>query len=277
MKISFSTLACPTWNLNAVLDAAIRYGYQGVELRFLELDDRLWLRPEFRGSGLRDTRSRLADAGLAISCVDTSCFFHHPEVERRREALEMGRRMMELAAELGAPAIRVFGDRVQPGADRASTVNWIADGVRELGCFGAERGVQCWLETHGDFAPSGGTQEILQQAGHPNLGVIWDPANAYAESGEEPRAGYANLGERIRHVHVKDCRPPREDAADRLWEPVLMGDGRFPAADLIRLLRAAKFEGFASFEWEKRWHPEIAEPEVALPHFMAWMRRALEA
>jgi glucosamine-6-phosphate deaminase len=25
-----------------------------------------------------------------------------------------------------------------------------------------------------------------------------------------------------------------------------------------------------SFEWEKRWHPEIEEPEIALPHFLRW-------
>lgn len=277
MKISFSTLACPTWNLDAVLDAAIRWGFHGIELRFLELDDRLWLRPEFRDQGLAETRRRLNDAGLAISCVDTSCFFHHPEEMKRREALEMGQRMMELAAELGAPAIRVFGDRVQPGADRASTLKWIADGVRELASFGQARRVQCWLETHGDFAPSAGTREILQTAGHENIGVIWDPLNAFSEFGEELRAGYSNLGSSIRHVHVKDARPPREGAESQLWEPVLMGDGQFPAADLIQLLRDNRFGGFVSFEWEKRWHPQIAEPEVALPHFMQWMRRALEA
>jgi hypothetical protein len=30
-----------------------------------------------------------------------------------------------------------------------------------------------------------------------------------------------------------------------------------------------------SFEWEKRWHPELPDPEVALPHFMEEIRKAL--
>jgi sugar phosphate isomerase/epimerase len=41
MKLSFSTLGCPTWPLPRILDAAGRLGYDGVELRFLEQDDAL--------------------------------------------------------------------------------------------------------------------------------------------------------------------------------------------------------------------------------------------
>ena len=33
-----------------------------------------------------------------------------------------------------------------------------------------------------------------------------------------------------------------------------------------------KYDGFISFEWEKKWHPEIADPEIALPHFTRWFR-----
>ena len=34
--------------------------------------------------------------------------------------------MAELASSLGSPGIRVFGDKIQPGADRASTRSRIA-------------------------------------------------------------------------------------------------------------------------------------------------------
>ena len=27
------------------------------------------------------------------------------------------------------------------------------------------------------------------------------------------------------------------------------------------------------FEWEKKWHPELADPEIALPHFANWFRK----
>jgi sugar phosphate isomerase/epimerase len=271
MKIAFSTLACPAWTLERVLDAAVRLGFDGIELRFIEMDDHLWQRPEFSGAGLRETIRRLNDAGIAVSCVDTSCFFHHPEARLRQEAVGMGRAMIGLAAELGAPAIRVFGDRVQPGADRAATAQWIVEGVHTLADYGRSSGVETWLETHGDFARTADTREILQRAGLDGTGAIWDPVNSFSEFGEDLAAGYAELGASLRHVHIKDARRKPEIP----WEPVLMGEGDFPAAGLVHLLRQNDYQGFVSYEWEKRWHPEIPEPDVALPHFMHWMRTAL--
>ena len=274
MKISFSTLACPAWNLDQVLGMARDNGYDGIELRFIENDDRLWLRPEFRGQGLRETLDRLGEVGLKVPCVDTSCFFHHSDADMRRQALDVGKSMMELAAVLGAPGIRIFGDRVQPGADRSSTCAWIAEGVRELAEFGKPLNVEVWLESHGDFAQAVHTLEPLDLAGSGNCGVLWDPVNAYSEFGELPSEGLRILGSRIRHVHLKDARAPRQRAATDhapLWDPVLMGDGEFPGRDLMRLLSDARYSGFVSFEWEKRWHPEIPEPEIALPHFKRWV------
>jgi hypothetical protein len=37
-----------------------------------------------------------------------------------------------------------------------------------------------------------------------------------------------------------------------------------------------KYDGFVSFEWEKKWHPEIAGAEIALPHFTRWFRKRHE-
>src|ERR1019366_8455970 len=156
MKIGFSTLACPAWTLDRVLDTAVQLGFDGIELRFIESDDRLWQRPEFTGSGLRQTRRRLRDVGMPVCCVDTSCFFHHPEGGLRQASLEMGRGMIELAAELGEAGVE--------------TVKWIAEGVRTLASHGGPYGVETWLEPHGDFARAADTKEILQAAGAENTG-----------------------------------------------------------------------------------------------------------
>ena len=37
------------------------------------------------------------------------------------------------------------------------------------------------------------------------------------------------------------------------------------------VLRNADFDGFVNFEWEKGWHPEIEEPDFAMPHFARYM------
>jgi glucosamine-6-phosphate deaminase len=268
IKLAFSTLGCPSWSLSRVLDTASRRGYDGIELRFLEGDDALWARPELAGDGLRETRARLADAGLAVPCVDTRSFFHSPEPAARRTAAEEAERTAEVAARLGAAGIRVFGDRVQDGADVASTRAWIVESLAALRDRLRGGGVEVWLETHGDFATGPATRSLLEEAGSEGLGAVWDPANAFSEFGEEPAAGAAALGPFLRHVHLKDVRRPKDGKVP--WPPVLPGRGDFPAARTLSWLRGAAYDGWVSFEWEKRWHSEIEEPEVALPHFLRW-------
>jgi glucosamine-6-phosphate deaminase len=94
---------------------------------------------------------------------------------------------------------------------------------------------------------------------------VWDAANAF-ECGEEPEDGLRLLRGRIGHVHLKDvlkgATPP--------GKPTLPGHGDFRPARVLSLLRAEGYDRWVSFEWEKKWHPEIEEPEAALPHFLSW-------
>ena len=46
-------------------------------------------------------------------------------------------------------------------------------------------------------------------------------------------------------------------------------------AKALSVLRELNYNGYVSFEWEKYWHPEIEEPEVALPDFIRAIREVL--
>src|SRR5512142_1561568 len=147
MKSAFSTLACPDWTMSQIVAAAAQCGYDGIELRFVENEDSLWKLRDFHGEQLAVTRRALSDEGLVICCVDTSCRFHSPDPIERMRWIEEGVRMAELAAQLAAPGIRVFGDQIQPGADRALTRTWIAESIRTLSQKIAPLGIEVWLET----------------------------------------------------------------------------------------------------------------------------------
>ena len=267
MKTSFSTLACPDWSLEQVLDAAEMYGYDGVELRVLSRELDLWKLPEFGRGALAETRRRIEDHGLQIVCVCSSACFHSPDGRERDLNVESALRMAEIAVGVGAPSVRVFPDRIQNGCDRAQTVNWIAEGLANLAQKLEAGGVQLWLETHGDFATVSEVNEILRLVSRGDVGIIWDPANAFSQHGEAPSLS-PEMEERLRHVHAKDLRLNAEETASY----VLTGDGDFPFDRMLELLKAIHYEGFVSFEWEKQWHPELAAPEVALPHFMEWWK-----
>jgi len=58
---------------------------------------------------------------------------------------------------------------------------------------------------------------------------------------------------------------------------VLLGTGEVPVKEQVRVLAGAGYKGYYCFEWEKKWHPEIEEPEVAFPQYAKTMAEYLSA
>ena len=272
MKLAFSTLGCPNYELEEVLRAASEYGYAGLELRALGGGLDLLARPEFAPAAIEGTRRRLEVQGLSVCCVDTSCAFHDRDEDERRRQVELAVRHCELAAALGSPLVRVFPDKIQTGATRRETRGFIAESLRAV----AERAptsVRVGLETHGDFAAANEAVEIVRLAEHPNVAIIWDVANSLAAGSAVEDAARA-VAPHLAHVHLRDARPVE---GREHWLPVLAGRGRVPFGAAFAALRSIGYEGFVSFEWEKFWNPEIEEPEVALPDFARAAGRLLRS
>jgi hypothetical protein len=75
---------------------------------------------------------------------------------------------------------------------------------------------------------------------------------------------------RILLAQVKDAR--RDTGQPDGWQLVLHGQGEVPVREMVELLHDDGYDGWISVEWEKRWHPEIEEPEVALPQHLAVLK-----
>jgi sugar phosphate isomerase/epimerase len=92
--------------------------------------------------------------------------------------------------------------------------------------------------------------------------------------GEKPADTYRELGKYTRHTHLKDSVPiPGKPKDDRHY--VLTGTGDIPVKETVQVLAKNGYKGYYCFEWEKRWHPDIDEPEVAFPHYAKTMRQYL--
>lgn len=267
MKLAFSTLGCPDWDLQQIVAVAQSWRYEGIELRALGGSLNLLSRAEFTVGQISETRAYLADHGIQISCVDTSCAFHSPHATERANQVKIALAHADLAARLGAPLIRVFPDKIQPGAEREETRDWIASCLRAV----AERmpdGVNVGLETHGDFARAECASEIVTLANHAKVKLIWDVANSVA-AGDVIQHAARVVQPHLAHVHLRDAKPV---SGSEHWLPVLAGRGCVSFADAVAAVTELNYDGFVSFEWEKYWHPEIEEPEVALPDFIKAIR-----
>ena len=58
---------------------------------------------------------------------------------------------------------------------------------------------------------------------------------------------------------------------------VLTGRGDVPVKRQVEVLARAGYAAYYSFEWEKVWHPELAEPEVAIADYARVMTEYLHA
>jgi sugar phosphate isomerase/epimerase len=264
-------LGCPDWDLPEIAAAAQSYGFDAIELRAIRGDLDLLSRPEFRSDAVETTRRWLADRALPICCLDTSCRFDSPDDHERRMQVEIAVRHTELAASLGAPLIRIFPDTIHPDSTREETRDNIAECLHEVALRGCA-GVKVGLETHGDFARGSSAAEIVRLANHPNVVLIWDVANSLA-AGDSIEKSSRDVAPFLAHVHLRDARPVE---GREHWLPVLAGTGEVSFREAVSALTALNYDGYLSFEWEKYWHPEIEEPEVALPDFIAEIKKAFE-
>lgn len=265
-RLAFTTLACPEWSWDEVLERAAAYGYAGIELRGIGPEMDLSVASAFSPRETPARRRELEAHGLAVCCVDTSTRLH----EADGGGLDEARRNLELAARLGAPSIRVFGDKVPPDEPRERVLDRVVSGLGTLAGDAEETGVDVLIESHGDFSRSVDLLAVLERARHPRVGVLWDVHHPFRFYGEPIGETYGRLGARVRHTHLKDSRL-LPDGAVRYCAP---GDGDVPLEEVIRLLRGDGYAGWLSFEWEKRWHPELEPPDRILPRYVEAVRAA---
>ena len=264
LPLGFSTLGCPAWTWTEILDFARSHGFAAVELRGLQKTMDLSQAPDFsrEGGRLDGAKQQLRERGLRVSDLGASAQMHEQDPTKRAAQLDEARRFIDLAEALHAPYVRVFGNNYVKGVPRDVMLAHIARGLRELGDYARPKGVTVLIESHGDFTDSPTLLEILQQADSPAVALLWDAHHTFVSGKEEPEDTVRHLGRYIRHTHLKDSVP---DGKDRKY--VLTGTGEVPVKRQVAALARTGYRGFYSFEWEKRWHPEIAEPEVAIAQF----------
>jgi sugar phosphate isomerase/epimerase len=300
-RISFSTLAGPEWSWTQTAEGAARYGYDGIEVRMVAGDTDLPARPEFAAGRRSDSRRIVTDLGLQICGLASSVRFDDPDATVRARRLDIGRRYIELAADLGAGFVRVFGDVLPEGTTpeiEGSVLGAIAEELNRLGEFAGQTAptVRVVLETHGDFSETHLLSRLFERVVDPRVGILWDTHHPWRFHGESLLETSQRVASRTWHTHWKDSvtcpvsthevDPAAQEAADRARALMrghrddvsyaLFGTGEFPARECLRTLLAWGYEGWYSLEWEKAWHPHLAGPDEALPGFPAAMRRLLQ-
>ncbi|MFB3904699.1 MAG: sugar phosphate isomerase/epimerase family protein [Acidobacteriota bacterium] len=272
IELSFSTLGCPNWDWKTILEQAKKMGYTGIELRGIQKQMDLPTLPQFAGSAWKQSLKDVEALDLKIVDLGASAQMHEPDAARRKAGLDSARQFIDLAHNLKCPYVRVFGDRFLKQESRQATIDRVVEGLRELGTHAKGSGVTVLQESHGDFNKSSDLLEVLKAVDMPEVALLWDTHHTVAFGKESPGETWKQLSKYVRHVHLKDSRPKGDDV-----QYVLFGTGTRPVKETVQILAEGGYSGSYGLEWEKGWHPELEEPEVAFPHFVKTMRELLGA
>ncbi len=273
MKFAFSTLACPKWSVQQVITNALDMGYDGIEWRLL---DGKIIDPVRDFTDVVNAVSACRTNGLDVCALDTSCSFNHADPEVRAQQVEDLLNWIRLAQEVQVPILRVFG-----GAGSKSTSSqlshyaeniWVVDALYQVASKAEQSSVTVALETHDAFSSARRVANVLQKINSSSIAALWDSHHPY-RVGETVEDVVDALQGHIAHVHVKDARRSSTDAST--WQLVLLGEGEVPVRQQLDILKQRGYTGYVSVEWEKHWHPELAEPEVALPQHIAWLKQGI--
>jgi sugar phosphate isomerase/epimerase len=265
-RLAFSTLGCPGWSLEEIVANAETMGFSAIELRGVKDGLDVTQIP-----GFRDLAREAAFGKPVRYCsVNTSIFLSEP---RRRDmnVLE-AKRTAGLCLALGIPFMRVFGDTFPDGVPKSATLKAVADGMAEISEM-CENKICVLLEVHGDFNKAEILTEIMSQL--PNwahAGLIWDVEHSFRAYGNDIEGFYKEIRPWVKHIHMKDCV-----IRDGKTEPRLPGEGDLDVLKIVCLLESGGYEGLYSFEWEKRWRPELESPEEAFPAFARFLGHILKS
>jgi len=257
IRLAFSTVACPDWTIDKVVQQAAEMGYEGVELRTLGPG----------GSGLASdpmlskpdtTRGAFEAQGIVPVCLSTSWSVYHDDPSVCQDAFWQIKHSLEWAAQIGCSCVRVFGYEVGLGLDRSKIIERLAERVSALADVAGSLGVQLLLENTGPMAASKPWWWLLNVVDHPMVGLCWNVANA-AAVGESPSVSVPMLNSRIRLAKVKDTQVGQGSGF------VPLGDGTVGIQSFLKRLLGVGYDGFVTVEWDRLWLASLASAQTYLP------------
>lgn len=267
MKISFSSLGDPKKPLVDLVRLLAAEGYDAIELRGRPNEHVHWQdSPERR----REVRKILADAGIEAASVSTYIFAANRDPlgpdkpDHRDEAgnIEELKRWVDLAGDLGARNVRIFGGALTPGETHDDALPRVAR-IMDAGAA-VNPDINICIECHDVWNTGKIVSRVLDATKHKNCKALLD-VHGPQHANEPPEVTIALLKpERIAYLHLKDYFiGPRPDGKRDMYQ-CFIGAGTTPVRKTIHLLKKANWSGYLNIEWEGIYHKYMPATEAAI-------------
>jgi len=259
MKYAFMSFSTPALSLGEMLDTARRYGYDGVEPR-LDAGHAHGIEAAIDADQRRAIRETVEASGVALACLATSLTYADPTVTD--EMIMQTRERIDLAADVGAPTLRVFGGKIGGGLEREAAVELVASCLSRVADQAGERGLILCIETHDDWCNPADVAAVIGRVNHSAVAVNWDIMHPVRQGFATIEESYRTLKPWVRHLHAHD------GLFDGGLKLVAIGQGGVDHRKAVKLLQADGYDGYLSGEWIN-WEDPY---DVHLPRELAALR-----
>ncbi|MEM7126914.1 MAG: sugar phosphate isomerase/epimerase family protein [Chloroflexota bacterium] len=262
MKFAFMSFSTPELTLDETLSLASELGYDGIEPRAgsghahgieLSAPDR----------DRKTIKQKAADAGVALCCLAVSCRYADPTTVA--DQVEETHQYIDLAADLGIPALRVFGGQIPEGIERDTAIENVANALGSVASHAEDRNVAVCMETHDDWCDPNHVAAIMAAVDASAIAVNWDIWHPLRRGNSTMDAAFETLRPWIRHAHIHDG-----STNPNALELKPIGQGEVDHQRAMELLHADQYSGYLSGEWIK-WEPH----QTHLPREISTLKRLL--
>lgn len=234
------------WSIEKIIELCSKTGFEAVELRTTHAHG---VEPTLGFEERRRVRELFERSPVRLLSLGTVCEYHSPDRAEVERNIEMTKRFVELAHDVGALGVKVRPNRLMEdkGIPREKTLRQIGEALRLCGDHAVKYGVEIWVEVHG-YGTSDPTcmRRIMEITDHPQVGVCWNSNPTDVKDGSV-RESFELLKDWIRSVHIHE-----------------LYDRSYPYRELFSLLKGIGYDRYCLAEI-----PESAEPERLMRYYRA--------
>jgi len=247
MKLGLVTyLMAAEWDVPTIIEKCEATGFQGVELRTTHAHK---VEVDLSPSERQDVKKRFEDSGVELAGLGSAFEYHSADPDEVRQNIEGTKEYVKLAADVGAPGVKVRpnGLQIDAGVPEEKTLEQIGLALRECGQFAQDYGVEIRLEVHGKHTcevPR--CKKIMDVADHENALLCWNSNPSDVIDGSV-KQNFDLVKDKIALVHMRD---------------LFVED--YPWKEFLSLLNGVGYEGFTLAEI-----PGSCDPERVMKYYRA--------
>ena len=232
------------WDVPTIIENCAATGFQGVELRTTHAHN---VEVNLSASERQEVRKQFEDSPIELAGLGSAFDYHSTDAEEVRQNIEGTKQYAQLAADVGAPGVKVRPNGLPEDVPAEKTLTQIGLSLCECGEFAKNLGVQIRLEVHGrETSHPPHIRTIMEIAAHDNVFVCWNSNPGEVEDGSVEN-NFNIVKEWIRLVHINELYR-RE----------------YPWRELFTLLKASGYTGYTLAEI-----PESSDPVRMMNYYRA--------